>query len=135
MLSNISNYASEQRGKVRKIIKKGNFLRDGASRFFLVTASVANVVCWLLAFSKIRGLPEPVILHYNAYFGIDVNGSSAMVFLLPGAGLLVLIVNLVLGAYFAKKDLIITRVIVATSLLFNLLVNLAMAALIFVNNA
>lgn len=135
MFSKVLHYFSGQGESSEIKGEKGKFLKDGASRFFLVLASSSNVVSWLLVISKIQSLPEPVILHYNAYFGIDMTGQSEMVFLLPAAGLLVGFINFILGAYFGGKEVVIARTITATSLLFNLLINLAIAALIFVNKA
>lgn len=113
--------------------KKPDFLSDGANRFFLVLGVVSNVVSWLLVVSKMLDLPEPIILHYNAYFGIDMPGPKKLAFLYPSAGLIIILVNFFLGMHLSKKDLIASRLIAATSLLFNLLVNTAIAALIYVN--
>ena len=119
--------------KTDLVSKKPDFLSDGMNRFFLVLGIVSNIVSWLLVVSKMLDLPEPIILHYNAYFGIDMPGPKELAFLYPAAGVVIIILNFLLGMHLSKKDMIAARLIAATSLLFNLLVNTALAALIYVN--
>jgi|AntAceMinimDraft_8_1070364.scaffolds.fasta_scaffold26718_1 hypothetical protein len=116
-----------------KSIKKGNFFNNRANRFFIVIGAVLNLVAWLLVFVKLMSFPEPIILHYNAYFGMDLVGSGKEALLLPIAGLIILILNCSLGFIFRKKDVLIVKIVLATSFLFNLVIDIALIALISVN--
>ncbi|MEA3273274.1 MAG: hypothetical protein U9Q72_01610 [Patescibacteria group bacterium] len=137
MVVNFSNFKKsfsklKLQGK-SKLIKKENFLTNRANRFFVVLGIVFNLVAWLLVSVKLMSFPEPIILHYNAYFGIDLVGSGKEALLLPIAGLIVLILNYSLGVIFKGKDVLIVKIVLATSFLFNLIIDIALMALISVN--
>ncbi len=126
----LSNKKNQQK---KEPAKKNKFLEDGSIRFFVILAPILNLLAWLLVFIKLIPLPEPIILHYNAYFGVDLEGSGKEVLFLPAAGLFIFILNLFLGILFLKKDILITKIIFIASFFFNLILIIALAALISVN--
>jgi len=131
--SSVKNKLTDK-GKCKKpkVTKKNRFLRDRGVRFFIILSPILNLIAWFLAIVKLAPLPEPVILHYNSYFGVDLEGSGEKTLFLPGAGLFVLILNF-LKLCFKKKDILITKIILATSFLFNAIIIIALLALISVN--
>jgi hypothetical protein len=132
--SSVKNKLTDK-GKCKKpkVTKKNRFLRDRGVRFFIILSPILNLIAWFLAIVKLAPLPEPVILHYNSYFGVDLEGSGEKTLFLPGAGLFVLILNFFLSFVFKKKDILITKIILATSFLFNAIIIIALLALISVN--
>lgn len=51
---------------------------------------------------------EPVFLHYTIYYGIDLIGSWWLLFLMPGSGLAIFILNLVLAAVFWTRNRVLS---------------------------
>ena len=106
---------------------------DPWNRLAIILAAVANLIAWLLVLVLIKELPEPVILHYNSYFGIDREGAFVEALLIPVSGLLIFLTNLGLSFFFYKRKPALLKILLGISLICNLFINIALAALIFVN--
>ncbi|MBU2025758.1 MAG: hypothetical protein ABIC19_02485 [Patescibacteria group bacterium] len=106
---------------------------DNIIRFFAMMSVVINIIAWLLAVTTLMRQPSPIVLHYNAYFGVDIDGDRKWSLLLPGTGLIILTINYALALYFFKKSKLAARIFVGTAFLFNLIINLGIVTLIFVN--
>ena len=97
---------------------------------FLVIASVAIAV-W-----GIFQLPSPIILHYNAYLGIDAYGEIYQIFIFPLISFLVTLFNFSLGVRFlvSRKYISFTVLPAAANLAFQMTLLIAFINLMIVNN-
>ncbi|MFC1644913.1 hypothetical protein ACFL08_02715 [Patescibacteria group bacterium] len=77
---------------------------------------------------------QSIILHYNAYFGVDLVGSWWQIYLMPVAGFFFIIVNLILASYFFyKKERIAAHVLMLTVFMVQLGVVIATISAIMIN--
>lgn len=115
-----------------------NFFRDWLSTAHLRNYSIIilffSVLDWLMTYGIYRqSEDQQLILHYNIKFGADQIGNPANLFLLPAAGLLVFIANLI-AAYLIKSEKnFIAHVLLLSSLLFNELILAAIWGLYLIN--
>lgn len=71
---------------------------------FFAAGLAMNIFVWLWLWTHIPASADELFLHYNILFGVDLIGASWQVYLVPLSGLIVLVVNLLLGWVIYKKE-------------------------------
>jgi len=71
---------------------------------FFWLAFAINIITCLFIYYKIRPSSEVVPLHYNIFYGPDVIGKGYYIYLLPAAGVLIALVNIIFYRYSLKVD-------------------------------
>lgn len=105
-------------------------------RLFLISLSagfIANIILWVLIVGKFHSVHGIVPLHFNPVYGIDVTGNSSLVYELPGAGLAVIIVNLVLGRMIYNDYKLFAYFLIVAATAIQVLLILAATSLISIN--
>lgn len=74
-----------------------------------------------------------LFLHYNILFGVDYIGEWWRVLFLPITGLLIFIMNFILGWLLFHKDKLISIILNSISLLCQIFVLIASGILVFLN--
>lgn len=87
----------------RLIILK-SYWHDSYVVFILLFSALLNLINWAYLLLNRIGGDYPVILHYNLFFGVDFLGDYNLVFLVPFSGVLVFILNSLLGHVFYKGE-------------------------------
>lgn len=101
---------------IRVLISR-SYWKDKNIVFLSVFGLLINIYLWIfLASNKIES-DYPIILHYNLFFGVDYLGNYEKIYLIPLTGLIIIIVNSVLGQIFYTKEKL-----VAYFLIFNMLI-------------
>jgi len=90
-----------------KLFFKGAFFRDKVNLRLIIGTLLVNVINWLILFVFLKPATENIILHYNVYFGVDMTGKRNLAFLMPGIGLIIIIINFFLSKYFYRNDEIV----------------------------
>lgn len=89
---------------------------------------------WLMLMVFVKPVDFPIILHYNAYFGVDQIGSWEQAYVAPVIGLIIFSVNFFLALnFFQQKERIAAYIIFLASLMVQLGLVIASSALIIVN--
>ena len=102
-----------------------SFLRNPTMGLSLTVGLVANAVLWALLAARMGTWPAVIPLHYTIYFGIDLLGPWQWLFLLPGLGLVVLLVNSGLALPLFGRERIASYFLVVASALIQLIVLIA----------
>ncbi len=86
----------------------------------LLFALLLNVVSWILV--SFRGRPENYIipLHYIPVKGVDKTGPWFMIYEIPLAGFVILIVNFLIAFNLLKKDLKASYLIASATILLGI---------------
>ena len=79
---------------------------------------------------------SPLILHYNAYLGIDLYGDTTSFFMFPLLALLISLLNFILGIvlFFSKRYAPFVIIPAGASLAFQITLSIALLNLLMVNN-
>lgn len=104
------------------------------SSFFTL---IINIIIWLVIALKIGKPVEPIALHYNIYFGIDMIGYWYRMLILPLSGFLILFFNLIISYILFKKNnkyLILGYFLNCASLFINLIFLISVIFLIIINS-
>lgn len=102
--------------------------------WLLFSALVGNLADWAIILIFIRPTVPTIILHYNVYFGVDMMGDWRWVFILPGIGLLLLIINNSLAMYFySNKERIASYILLMAALMVQLSLLIATLSVIIIN--
>ena len=99
----------------------------------LIVSAAGQLFMWPYIIVKLRFTGEQAFLHYNNIFGIDLVGSWWKALLLPIGGLLVLVINYLLGLYCYNTDKVISRLIVLSAGLFQIFLVWAVYLLVEIN--
>ena len=115
------------------IIKFSVFIKDNLVRVNLAISLVLNILLWVAVWYFVKPQIEPYLLHYNIFLGIDLIGEWWRMYLLPGIGLGIIIVNFILSwillvrekilSYFLMVATSIAQVFLIFGLIFILLLN------------
>ncbi|MBD3300548.1 MAG: hypothetical protein GF347_04300 [Candidatus Moranbacteria bacterium] len=123
----------ETKSNNQKNIVRENFFKDSYVRFYLIASLILNFIIWLFIFAKSSSLINPVILKYNAYFGVILEGEKKNIYALPLLGFFVILLNGSLASSLEKRYLAGSKILLATSLIFNIILLIAVIALMLVN--
>lgn len=86
---------------------------------------------WLLW--HIRPQEESIFLHYTVLFGVDSSGPWHYMLYLPITGLVVAVVNTILGWIVYQKDHLVSYVFHATTLVVHVFLVIVTTLLVFLN--
>lgn len=92
-----------------------------------------NLALWLALAVNFSGSLEYVVLRYNIYFGVSWFGSWLNILIIPGIGLVVLLVNYIIAALLYLNYIIISYFLAYAASLVNLLALVAGLLLIYSN--
>lgn len=105
-------------------------------RLVLVSLSVGlavNIILWSVLFGKL-GFPREVMpLHFNVISGIDLVGSGRQLYLLPGVGLLLYLLNFGLGRLLYREARMLTIYLSLAGAIIQVVLAVAIAALFYLN--
>lgn len=101
--------------------------------FSLVLAILANAGIWAALRFAVQATDQPIILHYNIYFGVDSIGDWRNVFIMPAIALLVFLVNLILSRFFYYKERLASHLFAGMGLLAQLLMAVGVVSVIIIN--
>ena len=124
-----------------------NDLKSGLKKFFsqeyfhssliqwvLIGSLFINSAIWILIAFFIRPVDFPIILHYNVYFGVDVIGDWWQVYLMPLVGLLILLVNAILGYLFYQQgERIVAHLLMLATFITQIGISISVAGLLLIN--
>ncbi|MBU0597856.1 hypothetical protein KKF61_02565 [Patescibacteria group bacterium] len=74
---------------------------------------------------KVKPQEDPIFLHYNIYFGVDLIGNWYLIFLMPAIGLACFFINLVFSYIIYKRSKIISYVILGITGYIELIIAIA----------
>jgi hypothetical protein len=95
-------------------------------------AIALNAILWVVLLWRSRFFEATMPLHYTIYFGIDSFGPWYYIFLLPGFGLLVFLVNTALAVAVVNREKMLSYFLAAGSLLVQTINLMAAIALLFI---
>jgi hypothetical protein len=109
--------------KLRKIPKLlvYQFKTSGLVKTFFGISLGLNLILWAGLIYLFRPQEEPVHLHYNIFFGVDLIGPWWQIFFLPASGLVILILNTGLSAASFKEDRALSYTVFVATIFFQLL--------------
>jgi len=97
-----------------------------------ITLSV-NIILWIAVLIKTQGQARPLPLHFNAFYGIELVDSGLWLFVIPGAGMSLVLMNLWLAKQVAGYDIFLARVLAYGGTVMHLLLAAAVASIFAVS--
>jgi len=129
----IENERKEDYPAIRSFIR--SLKRIPMLKGFFTASLLINIVLWAEAgWGYFKFIP-PLVLHYNAYLGIDFYGSSNLLFVFPLLGVTVIIFNFILGLGLFKVRRYAKLIIIpmATTTAFQLALGAALLNILLIN--
>jgi len=110
------------------------FFKSGLVHWVFIGALLLNALNWGLVAFFIRPVDFFIILHYNVYFGVDVIGDWWQVYFLPFIGLLIMLVNAILGyVFYQQKERLIAHLLMLATFIIQVGITIAVASLLIIN--
>ncbi len=109
------------------------YLRNKVILSLIITDFILLLLGWGFLIWQIKPQAEPLLLHYNIYFGIDAIGSWYQIFYLPGSATVFFLLNLVLSSIISRKDMVLSYLPLIASLLAELIISVAAVLIILLN--
>jgi len=122
----INSPSTKKRGIFSRIRKIPNHIkyqfRDSKKiRWLFITSFLLNIGLWAGLSFLFRPQEEPIFLHYNIFFGIDLIGPWWKIFYLPITGLVILLLNTGFSAASYKEDKALSFMVMIMTVVFHLL--------------
>ena len=127
-----NNWREKLIERSRKFFWHG-YWTDPSIFFSLVLAILANAGIWAALLLTVQKSDQPIILHYNIYFGVDAGGDWRNVYLMPAFSLALLLANLILSRFFYYKERMASYIFAAIALLVQLLMAVGVTSIILIN--
>ncbi len=118
--------------KVNRLLWHG-YWTDPTIFFSFVLAFLANVSMWLAVWRIVQPTDQPVILHYNVYFGIDAIGDWRNIYLMPVLALAFLLANAILSRFFYYKEKLASYLFALMALVIQLLMAVGLGSVLLIN--
>lgn len=93
------------------------------SKYSLIVIGLAvlsNMAIWLILYFRVEPSDYPIPLHYNIYTGIDAIDYWYKIFIIPGLGILAIIINMLIGLFYNNKEKFISYIMYTAALLIQL---------------
>ncbi len=116
-----------------KIFPLSLYLKHKPNFVLVISSFVINIITWILLMINIKPQEDQIFLHYNALFGVDLIGPWYKVFYLPLSGILILLVNVIIGLMLFRKAKAIGYISGAVSLILQVVILIAAHLLILLN--
>ena len=87
-----------------KIIVAKPYWKDKQITAILFSSILLNIFIWIFLIQNQKENSHPIILHYNLFFGVDYLSNYEKIYLIPLSGLIIIIVNSVLGHLLYLKE-------------------------------
>ncbi len=109
------------------------YVRSLPNIISLALALLLNIAAWVWLLSHIGPESGQVYLHYTILYGVDLTGTWSQALLIPGIGLIVLLVNAVLGWLFYGKDKFFAYLLNVISVFVGIIVLISTSITVFLN--
>ena len=87
-----------------KVIIARPYWKDKQIMAVLFLSIILNIFIWIFLIQNQKENSHPIILHYNLFFGVDHLGNYEKIYLIPLSGLIIIIVNSILGHLLYLKE-------------------------------
>lgn len=101
--------------------------------FSLVLALLFNAGIWAALRFTVQATDQPIILHYNIYFGVDAIGDWRNVFVMPFITFLIFLANLILSRFFYYKERLVSYLFAGMGILAQLLMAVGVISVVIIN--
>lgn len=116
--------------------KNVNFRLIYTNKYFLgnlLAGIFFNLAIWLVLCLNFKPQNDPIILHYNIYFGIDLIGPWHKIYLLPVFGLACFFINFLISVILYGRERLLSYFFIFISSLTQIILLTASIFLIFQN--
>ncbi len=110
------------------------FFRSSVVHWALISALIVNATLWGVLAYFVRPVDFPIVLHYNAYFGVDMIGDWWQIYALPTIGMCIMVVNTILGiVFYDQKERVISHLLLLATCIAQILLAIAAVGIILIN--
>ena len=118
--------------KITALFSK-NLFKDRIFSIFFFVSIFLNILLWIFILWQIKPGADPVYLHYNIYFGIDLIGSYFRLYFMPLSGLIIFLLNAVISAIIYKQEKIISYFLIIISACTQVFLWVATVLIVLIN--
>ncbi|PIS42465.1 MAG: hypothetical protein COT24_03415 [Candidatus Kerfeldbacteria bacterium CG08_land_8_20_14_0_20_40_16] len=108
-------------------------LKNKFFSFAILFSLFSNIGIWVLIYLYIQPNNEPISLHYNIYFGIDLIGEWYKLYFIPLSGLIIILVNYLVSAIIYSSKMVLAYLVIGVTAFVQILLGLAAILIILVN--
>ena len=127
-----NNFITNFRARARRFFWHG-YWTDPIIFFSIILAILANIGLWAALYFTVVPTDQPIILHYNIFFGVDAIGNWKSLFFMPALAAALLAMNLVLSRFFYFKERLVSYLFAAGALILQLLMAVGVISAILIN--
>ena len=96
-------------------------------------ALAINLFSWFWLSIQIPSTGEQLFLHYSVLYGVDYIGDGWKIFYVPLLGMIILVINVLLGWIFYNKDKFMAQLLNFAALVCQIFILITVFLLVFLN--
>ena len=108
-------------------------LRNKIIGFGILISMLLNIGIWIVLYIYIKPSHDPIYLHYNIYFGIDLIGEWYRIYLIPLTGLVIILVNYLAGVIMYSSKRVLSYLLVIFAVPVNMFLALSAILIVYIN--
>ncbi|MCF6276587.1 MAG: hypothetical protein L3J07_01925 [Candidatus Magasanikbacteria bacterium] len=109
------------------------YIKQPAILSMVILSLLVNIFMWFWLLYVLGPQQDPIFLHYNILFGVDLIGEWWNILYLPITGIFILIINFILGWVLFHKDKFIAYILNAVNLICQVFLLVATLLIVFLN--
>lgn len=110
-----------------------NIFKEKALTILFGVSALFLVISFGTILFKIGGLSTPLIIHFDAFQGVDFFGEKADFWAIWIVGLVIMVINYFLANVFFHRERVLTYIIASVNTLIGIFLFVAVATIISVN--
>jgi hypothetical protein len=117
-------------------IFRNYFFHNHLVQWLVIFIIFLNIISWVSLLIAIPRSDDPILLHYNAYIGLELDSISPWqaVYWIPGISFLLALAHIIAGyIYYQRQERIVTHVLLLSAALIQIAAVIASASVILVN--
>lgn len=109
------------------------YLKHPLNVILLPLGLLTNLGSWIWLVTQIEPQSEPIFLHYNVLFGVDLIGPWHKIFLFPLLGIAILIVNAIVAWLLFQRDRFFLYILNSAAFICQIILFIVATLLVFLN--
>ena len=106
----------------KNLSRTERLLNDRTSQVLLVIGILLNIASWIYIFINIKPQTDPIFLHYNIYFGVDLIGDWYRIYRIPLVGVAVYFINLYFSSILYRRERTISYFVIGITIFLQAIV-------------
>lgn len=98
------------------------FLKNKKILILFFSSLFLNLISWVYIFLNIKMQSDPIFLHYNIYYGVDLIGNWYQIYIyIPLISIVILFINFLISYILFKRSIVLSYLVLSLNIFLQML--------------